>query len=98
MVAAEQSLRGLVEKWLFAVNAGHLHVRSIHRVRAGRRRCVCIEVERASGSTSGSTSDSRFSPALSSFTLFFFRHDDGAWHIYPAEAVRPAMSFGRLAA
>jgi hypothetical protein len=77
MVASEQSLRVLVEKWLGAVSAGHVHVRSIHRIRAGRRRCVCIEVERAS---------------------FFFRHDDGAWHIYPPEALRPAMNLGRLAA
>ncbi|QIE27873.1 hypothetical protein SBC1_59840 (plasmid) [Caballeronia sp. SBC1] len=86
MVASEQSLRVRVEKWMGAVSAGHLHVRSIHRIRAGRCRCVCIEVERASGS------------ACSSFTLFFFRHDDGAWHVYPPESVRPAMSIGRLAA
>jgi hypothetical protein len=86
MVASEQSLRVLVEKWLGAVVAGHLHVHSIHRIRAGRHRCVCIEVERAFGSAS------------SSFTLFFFRHNDGAWHVYPAEAVRPAMSIVRLAA
>ena len=90
MVASEQSLRVLVEKWLGAVVAGHLHVHSIHRIRAGRHRCVCIEVERASGSASRSAS--------SPFTLFFFRHNDGAWHVYPAEAVRPAMSLGRLAA
>ena len=89
MVASEQSLRVLVEKWLGAVSAGHVHVRSIHRIRAGRRRCVCIEVERASSS---------LSCAFSSFTLFFFRHDDGTWHIYPPEAVRPAMNLGRLAA
>ena len=86
MVASEQSLRVRVEKWLGAVNAGPLHVRSIHRIRAGRHRCVCIEVERTSGS------------AFHSFTLFFFRHDDGAWHVYPPEAVRPAMGLSRLAA
>jgi hypothetical protein len=86
MVASEQCLRVVVEKWLGAVGAGHLQVRSIHRIRAGRHRCVCIEVERASGS------------APNSFTLFFFRHNDGAWHVYPPEAVRPAMSLVRLAA
>jgi hypothetical protein len=47
---------------------------------------VCIEVERPADFTTYS------------FTLYFFRHDDGAWHIYPAEAVRPAMSIERLAA
>lgn len=86
MVASEQSLRVLVEKWLGAVGGAQLLVRSIHRIRAGRHRCVCIEVERASGS------------ACNSFTLFFFRHNDGAWHVYPPEAVRPAMSVVRLAA
>ncbi|CAN7592546.1 hypothetical protein [Caballeronia sp. LjRoot31] len=90
MVASEQSLRVLFEKWLGAGSTGHLQVRSIHRIRAGRRRCVCIEVERAAGAP--------FSSAFSPFTLFFFRHDDGAWHIYPPEAVRPAMSPDRLAA
>ena len=86
MVAPELSLRVLVEKWLGAVSAGHLHVRAIRRIRAGRRRCICVEVERTSGF------------ATNAFTLFFFRHDDGAWHIYPPETVRPAMSLGRLAA
>jgi len=86
MVAVEQSLRVLVEKWLGAAHAVPLRVRSIHRIRSRRRRCVCIEVERAADFTTHS------------FMLYFFRHDDGAWHIYPAEAVRPAMSIERLAA
>ncbi|HEV7835133.1 MAG TPA: hypothetical protein VGP09_17415 [Caballeronia sp.] len=59
MVASEQSLRVLVEKWLGAVSTGHLQMRSIQRLRAGRNRCVCIEVERAPGSE------------FSAFTLFF---------------------------
>jgi hypothetical protein len=86
MIAAEQSLRGLVEKWLGAASSMPLRVHSIHRIRSRRGRCVCIEVERADDFTTHS------------FTLYFFRHDDGAWHIYPAEAVRPAMSVERLAA
>ncbi|MDN7179254.1 hypothetical protein M0D69_14870 [Caballeronia sp. SEWSISQ10-4 2] len=86
MIATEQSLRGLVEKWLDAASAVPLRVHSIHRIRSRRRRCVCIEVERAADFVTHS------------FTLYFFRHDNGAWHIYPAEAVRPAMSIERLAA
>jgi hypothetical protein len=86
MVAVEQSLRVLVEKWLGATSAVPLRVRSIQRIRSGRRRCVCIEAERVAEFPTHS------------FTLYFFRHDDGAWHIYPAEAVRPAMSIARLAA
>ena len=90
MLASKQSLRVLVEKWLGAASAGHLHVRSIHRLRAGRNPCVCIAVERTSRLT--------VSFEFSTFTLFFFRHDDGAWHVYPPEATRPAMSLAKLAA
>jgi hypothetical protein len=82
MDTAKQSLRALVEKWLGATNATPVRVLLVHRIRSGRRRCVCIRAERAADS----------------FTLFFFRHDDGAWQVFPPEAVRPSMSIGRLAA
>lgn len=81
-VAVGQSLRALVEKWLGATSATPVRVVSVHRIRFGRRRCVCIKAERATDS----------------FTLFFFRHDDGAWHVFPPDVVRPAMSIGQLAA
>jgi hypothetical protein len=81
-VTARQSLRALVEKWLGATSATPVRVVLVHRIRFGRRRCVCIKAERAADS----------------FTLFFFRHDDGAWHVFPPDAARPAMSIGRLAA
>ncbi|TDG06582.1 hypothetical protein E1N52_19840 [Paraburkholderia guartelaensis] len=50
--------------------------------RTGRhRRCVCIEAARASGLLS----------------IFFFRHDDGSWNVYPPARARPAMSVWRTA-
>jgi hypothetical protein len=33
-----------------------------------------------------------------SFTIVFFRHDDGSWNVFPAETSRPAMRAYALAA
>ncbi|MFM0631546.1 hypothetical protein [Paraburkholderia xenovorans] len=30
-------------------------------------------------------------------SIFFFRHDDGSWHVYPPAQVRPAMTVRRTA-
>ncbi|MEX3963111.1 hypothetical protein AB4Y42_12970 [Paraburkholderia sp. EG286B] len=53
------------------------------RVRHTRRdrRCVCIEAVRPGGLLS----------------IFFFRHDDGSWNVYPPAQARPAMSVWRTA-
>ncbi|MBB5447390.1 hypothetical protein HDG38_006034 [Paraburkholderia sp. WSM4177] len=32
------------------------------------------------------------------FSLFFFRHADGAWHVFPPGQRRPEMGIGRMAA
>ncbi|WP_413184846.1 hypothetical protein [Paraburkholderia sacchari] len=45
------------------------------------RRCVCVAAVRPSGLLS----------------LFFFRHDDGSWNVYPPALARPAMSVWRTA-
>ncbi|SIT50292.1 conserved hypothetical protein [Paraburkholderia piptadeniae] len=45
------------------------------------RRCVCVEAARPGGLLS----------------IFFFRHDDGSWNVYPPAQVRPAMSAWRTA-
>ncbi|EEA02311.1 conserved hypothetical protein [Burkholderia sp. H160] len=48
---------------------------------AVHRRCVCIEAVRPGGLLS----------------IFFFRHDDGSWNVYPPAQTRPAMSAWRTA-
>lgn len=52
-----------------------VRVTRFSRIRSTPRRYVCVE---ASG---------QFGP----LAIFFFRHDDGAWCVFPPEANRPAM-------
>lgn len=68
----QQSLRWQVEKWLAPAPEVSVHVTKFSRTRLGGRRYVCVE-------------------ALSSDlvrALFFFRHDDGTWHVFPPESGR----------
>jgi len=82
MVAAEKSLRVLVNRWLGAASSHPVRVLLTQRSRSGRICSVCIEAQSPSGPV----------------TLFFFRHDDGSWHVFPPAYRRPAMGMGRLAA
>ncbi|BCG01293.1 hypothetical protein PPGU19_058610 [Paraburkholderia sp. PGU19] len=45
------------------------------------RRCVCVEAARPNGLLS----------------IFFFRHDDGSWNVFPPAKTGPAMSAWRTA-
>ncbi|MFL9965143.1 hypothetical protein PQR02_29640 [Paraburkholderia sediminicola] len=64
-----QSLRFQVEKWLAPGPAVPVRVIEFSRTRLGRRRYVRVRVETTQP---GSVR-----------TLFFFRHDDGCWHVFP---------------
>ncbi|MBC8740854.1 hypothetical protein F6X40_29990 [Paraburkholderia sp. UCT31] len=68
--ASEQSLRFLVEKWLSPSPAEPVHVTEFSRTRAGGRRYVRVET----------------SPEQGGRGLFFFRHDDGCWCVFPPTA------------
>ncbi|HEY2000027.1 hypothetical protein [Paraburkholderia sp.] len=68
--ASERSLRFLVEKWLAPGPSGSVHVTEFSRTRAGRRRYVRVETALAAGARG----------------LFFFRHDDGCWCVFPPTA------------
>lgn len=76
MCAPETSLRGLVDKWLAPTHAMRTRVTRFSRLSLHSQRYVCVE-------TSGPTG---------TLALFFFRHDDGSWRVYPPEAQRPAMA------
>jgi hypothetical protein len=69
---AEKSLRLLVEKWLTPTLATPIRVIRFSRTRPNRKRYVCVEALRPGGSV----------------TLFFFRHDDGTWRVFPPETGR----------
>ncbi|WP_236002269.1 hypothetical protein [Paraburkholderia elongata] len=68
----EQSLRCQVEKWLAPAPARPVHVTAFSRTRLGGRRYVCVETSSPSGARA----------------LFFFRHDDGSWCVFPQTANR----------
>ncbi|SKC77372.1 hypothetical protein SAMN06266956_3076 [Paraburkholderia hospita] len=78
---SEQSLRWQVEKWLAPAPATPIHVTRFSRTRLGGRRCVYVE-----------TSSSRGMRAL-----FFFRHDDGSWYVFPPAADSPRVTAGSIA-
>ncbi|MEX3897044.1 hypothetical protein [Paraburkholderia sp. BR10954] len=76
MCAPEKSLRGQVDKWLAPTNGMRMRVIQFSRLSLHRRRYVCVE---ASG-------------PMGTLALFFFRHDDRSWRVYPPETPRPAMA------
>jgi len=79
-ILAKPSLRGLVDKWLAPTAAVPARVTRFSRMPLERRRYVCVETAHPTGTLS----------------IFFFRHDDGSWCVFPPAGQRPAMT--RLAA
>jgi hypothetical protein len=72
MNTSEKSLRQLIEKWLAPISETPIRVIRFSRAHAGRCRCVRVEALRLECPVS----------------LFFFRHDDGTWHVFPPETRR----------
>lgn len=78
---AEQSLRFQVERWLAPGSTASIRVIEFNRTLSGRRRYVCVETAQPTGSRA----------------LFFFRHDDGCWRVFPPAVDRPQMNADCLA-
>lgn len=81
-MVATGSLRGLREKLLATAGAQPVRVLSLHRSQDGLTRRVCVEVSRPAGP----------------LVLFFFRHGDGTWHMFPPADTLCRMSFEPLVA
>ncbi|HKT99561.1 MAG TPA: hypothetical protein VJS30_23995 [Paraburkholderia sp.] len=90
MDGTRQSLRAVADKWLAlrpdtlveVKRCAHGRKNGHAYGRGSKRRCVYI---RAIG-------------AASEVGLFFFRHDDGAWYIFPPSDVSPVVRiFGEAA-
>jgi hypothetical protein len=75
MNAAERSLRLLVERWLAPTPSTPVRVTQIGRARSNHRRYVRVEILRSTGPVG----------------MFFFRHGDGTWWVFPPEIERLAM-------
>ena len=77
---AKPTLRWLVDKWLAPTPAVPVRVIRFSRMPLHRRRYLCVETAHPTGTLS----------------IFFFRHADGSWCVFPPAEERPAML--RLAA
>ncbi|MBC8732545.1 hypothetical protein [Paraburkholderia sp. UCT2] len=81
-MAGNRSLRSQVEKLVGPTGGRGARVRLLNRSRSGETCRVCIQFDLPTGA----------------FSLFFFRHADGAWHVFPPGQRRPEMGIGRMAA
>lgn len=76
MATGEKSLRTLVEHWL-APGAGHpVRVAEFRNRRSGNACYVRVETSTSAGHAA----------------MFFFRHRDGIWRVFPPDRERPCMS------
>ncbi|NKJ49024.1 hypothetical protein CIC12_20250 [Burkholderia sp. SG-MS1] len=82
MGTADKSLRLLVEKWLGPTSSTPVRVTGFGRIPLGQRRYVCVETLRPAGA----------------LAIYFFRHDDGTWCVFPPALNHPAMGMIRHAA
>jgi len=78
----QKSLRWLIDKWLAPTPAMPVRLTRYGRAGSNQRRCVRAEALRPTGS----------------LAIFFFRHDDGSWNVFPATPSVPSMCACRLAA
>ena len=82
MAAGHTSLRHQVERLVGSTRDDTMRVRFIERSRLGSTRRLCVRIEWPRGS----------------LPLFFFRHADGTWHLFPPEHRRPEMGVVHKAA
>ncbi|RDK02713.1 hypothetical protein [Paraburkholderia lacunae] len=82
MNTAEKSLHYLVDKWLAPAASMRIRVVQFGRMRGDSGRYVHVEALAPGGSRA----------------IFFFRHRDGCWCVFPPQTARPAMNGYRLAA
>ncbi len=67
MSAQERSLREVVHKWFGRAEFGSLHVSRVANERLHQHHCVRVDLPRPG----------------SPITVFFFRHQDGGWAVFP---------------
>ena len=79
MNTRNKSLRSMIEKWVAPQFDNPIHLVRCGRGNSSGVRCVRVET----------IADA---PAL---TIFFFRHNDGSWNVFPPELERPAMNVFR---
>ncbi len=69
------SLRSLIDKWLAPTPASPISVTRLSYAKGRSMRCVRVESVKSSGA----------------LAIFFFRHGDGSWSVFPPQLERPTM-------
>lgn len=75
MASGGKSLRSMVEHWLGAAPSERVRVTEFRNRRSKRECYVCVETFKGKRPVA----------------MFFFRHQDGTWRIYPPGRERPAL-------
>jgi hypothetical protein len=75
MITGKKSLRSLVEHWLSLDPANSVKVVEFRKRRIIQQCYVCVEASNDAGTNA----------------MFFFRHKDGTWRIFPPDRDRPTM-------
>lgn len=75
MKPEERSLRWLIDKWLAPTPATPVRVTRYGRANPHPRRCVLAQSSGPAGP----------------LEIFFFRHDDGSWCVFPPASSGPVM-------
>lgn len=75
MASAEKSLRLMVEHWLSPAAMDQVRVTQFRNRRLTRECYVRVEAFKATGAVA----------------MFFFRHHDQIWRVFPQNGERPAM-------
>ncbi|QCP48261.1 hypothetical protein FAZ95_03060 [Trinickia violacea] len=76
----DMSLRCQVEKWLAPAPAATVHVTDFGRTRWSGTRYACVETSSWGGTRA----------------LFFFRHHDGTWWVFPPAANSRKLTAERI--
>ena len=79
MNTCEHSLRWLIEKWFAPTSTMPVRLTRFSREQANHQRFVCVEGLRNGGS----------------LEIFFFRHRDGSWRVFPPVIERPTLRTDR---
>lgn len=76
------SLRSVIDKWLAPSATAPIRVTRLRCASNGSMRCVRAEPFLSPGSRA----------------IFFFRHGDGSWRVFPPDSYRPTMGVSPRAA
>ncbi|NMM04077.1 hypothetical protein HHL24_40240 [Paraburkholderia sp. RP-4-7] len=75
MSIRESNLRLQIGKWFAPTPALPVRIKRLALGRSGGRRYVAVEVSRYAGGTA----------------IWFFRHREGNWQVFPPDIKRPAL-------